>query len=108
MGKAKLLGRVINPPQRDNKERLRWQAQQARKGRDSMPLADSRPDLIAPCRGCLKRVPGCHDHCPDYQDWSRGNEERRAKRQFEADCRQYDKAARRRKFDKDAKRRKFD
>ena len=20
------------------------------------------------CRGCEKRHPGCHDHCPDYQE----------------------------------------
>lgn len=36
--------------------------------------------MIAPCKGCEKRTPGCHDRCPDYKvfrDWiDAGNRER--------------------------------
>lgn len=49
MGKAKLLGRVSNPPQRGNKERLRWQAQQSRNK-----------------EGCQKKTSGCHGKCPEW------------------------------------------
>ena len=23
--------------------------------------------MNSPCKGCPKRYPGCHDHCPEYQ-----------------------------------------
>lgn len=25
--------------------------------------------LIAPCKGCKKRYPGCHAKCDDYKAW---------------------------------------
>jgi predicted ATP-dependent serine protease len=31
-----------------------------------------------PCYGCEKRSPACHDKCPDYQEFNRLKEERKA------------------------------
>lgn len=25
--------------------------------------------MKAPCHGCEKRTPGCHDSCPEYQEY---------------------------------------
>lgn len=35
--------------------------------------------MKAPCRNCEKRVLGCHDTCPDYQEYKRWAQWKNAK-----------------------------
>lgn len=28
-----------------------------------------RRELVAPCKGCRERTPGCHDHCERYAQY---------------------------------------
>ena len=34
--------------------------------------------IIAPCKDCEKRHPGCHDHCEKFISWKAKSEERRS------------------------------
>ena len=69
-------------------------------GLENSTMGSRRKELIAPCKGCLVRTPGCHDRCPSYQAWCLVNEARKKRLRFESDCRHYDREARRRKFDR--------
>jgi hypothetical protein len=44
------------------------------------PIDSSTRDQ-PPCKGCTKRIPGCHDKCDKYAEWKcnleKLNEERR-------------------------------
>lgn len=36
--------------------------------------------MKAPCKGCEKRYPGCHDKCEGYQAYAKDREQIRANR----------------------------
>ena len=46
-----------------------------------MPSIDGAVRDMSPCKGCEKRVPGCHGHCDAFNEWRRkvdaANEARR-------------------------------
>ncbi len=33
---------------------------------------------VSPCRGCDRRLIGCHGLCPDYKEWKKDLEQRKA------------------------------
>ena len=37
----------------------------------------------SPCKDCKKRVLGCHDTCPDYQNYKQNNDTIRKNRRIE-------------------------
>lgn len=51
-------------------------------GMENKRMGSRRKELIAPCKGCEKRVPGCHDGCEGYLEFRRQNE---IKRRYEAE-----------------------
>ena len=34
----------------------------------------------APCKGCGRKYPACHDHCEDYKQWKKAYLEEQAAR----------------------------
>lgn len=38
-------------------------------GLENATMGSRRKELIAPCKGCLVRTPGCHDRCADYMEF---------------------------------------
>lgn len=38
--------------------------------------------IISPCKGCVERVPGCHDKCKSYRQWkSQHDNEKKAEKE---------------------------
>ena len=38
-------------------------------GLENSTMGSRRKDLIAPCKGCQRKRPGCHDGCGDYLEF---------------------------------------
>lgn len=38
-------------------------------GLENATMGSRRKELIAPCKGCLVRTPGCHDRCSAYMEF---------------------------------------
>ena len=38
-------------------------------GLENSKMGSRRKELIAPCKGCKERLPGCHDGCAGYQEF---------------------------------------
>lgn len=47
-------------------------------GLENNRMGSRRKELIAPCKGCGKREPGCHDRCEGYKEYCKVNEQRKA------------------------------
>lgn len=59
-------------------------------GLEHMTMGSRRKELTAPCKGCQKRRPGCHDQCSDYLEFkavvSQKNEYLRKNERPKWDC----------------------
>lgn len=38
-------------------------------GLENSKIGSRRKELTAPCKGCQKRTPGCHDRCSAYLEF---------------------------------------
>ena len=38
-------------------------------GMENSKMGSRRRDLMAPCKGCQERNPGCHDRCGAYEKY---------------------------------------
>ena len=38
-------------------------------GLDNKTMGSRRKELVAPCMGCQRKRPGCHDGCSDYLEF---------------------------------------
>lgn len=38
-------------------------------GLENMAMGSRRKEMVAPCKGCPRKTPGCHDQCQAYKEF---------------------------------------